>query len=45
MFLGESAMFIGLVFMLFFGALEMIDAFKNAARIFGGNTTEEVDKE
>ncbi len=34
-----------LVFMLFFGVLEMIDAFKNAARIFGGNTTEEVDKE
>ncbi|MCI8440496.1 MAG: TRAP transporter small permease [Oscillospiraceae bacterium] len=45
MFLGESAMFIGLVFMLFFGMLELMDACKNAVKVFGKNKTGEVDKE
>lgn len=35
MFFGESAMFIGLLFMLFFGALELIDYIRDAVKLFG----------
>lgn len=40
MFLGESSMFIGLVFMLFFGAIELIDYVRAAIQIFKEGTTE-----
>lgn len=45
MFFGESAMFIGLVFMLFFGILELIDNVKIAVKIFKKGNSEEVGKE
>ena len=42
MFFGESSMFIGLVFMLFFGIIELIDNVKDAVRICKKGTNEEV---
>ena len=42
MFFGESSMFIGLVFMLFFGIIEFIDNVKDAVRICKKGTNEEV---
>ena len=45
MFFGESAMFIGLVFMLFFGVLELIDNISAAVKVFKKGSTEEVGKE
>ena len=44
MFFGESAMFIGLVFMLFFGIIELIDYVKDAIRVCKGTKSEEVKK-
>ena len=42
MFFGESSMFIGLVFMLFVGIIELIDNVKDAVRICKKGTNEEV---
>lgn len=47
MFFGESSMFIGLVFMLFFGVLELIDNVKKAIKVFKkcNSQSEEVGQE
>lgn len=44
MFIGESAMFIGLIFMLFFGVLELVDYIKDAVRVCRKDNTEEAEK-
>lgn len=42
MFLGESSMFIGLVFMLFFGIIELIDNLKKTVALFKNEPAKEV---
>lgn len=44
MFFGESSMFIGLVFMLFFGLLELVDNTKKAISLFRAQSDEEVEQ-